>query len=378
MSKRYFVTGATGVVGSALVPLLLEDPNSRIWILMRASDAKHLDQRFQELIAFWDLDPEQAADARRRITPLLGDTDHRHFGLAESCYFGVARQCTHIIHCAGVVRMNLPLELARQHALGSARNVVELAIACQQFGGGPKVEFVSTVGVAGRLNGLIPETWITQAREFHNTYEQSKAEAEVYLREQIDLHRLSVTVHRPSMVVGDSQTGKIIHFQIFYYLCEFISGRQTFGILPSFGDAGLDTVPVDYVASVLKWSADQGEATAGRIFHLSSGADAIPLRELRSLVLERFSSQQVKIRSGINLPSVFFTAILAGIVPVLPDRLRRRVKAVPVFIDYLRDRLIFDNAQTLSFLAAHSGPTLLSTNQYIRTVVNAYVRTKYG
>ncbi len=155
--------------------------------------------------------------------------------------------------------MNLELEVARQHALGSAKNIVELALACEASGSLQKIEYVSTVGVAGRMPGILPESWITQPREFHNTYEQAKAEAEDYLREQIEQHNLPVTVHRPSMVVGDSKTGKIIHFQVFYYLCEFIAGRRTLGILPYFGDAVVDTVPVDYVAQVIKWSSDQGK-----------------------------------------------------------------------------------------------------------------------
>ena len=51
---------------------------------------------------------------------------------------------------------------------------------------------------------------------------------------------LPATIHRPSMVVGDSQTGKVIHFQVFYHLCEFLSGRRTLGIVPDTGDAALD------------------------------------------------------------------------------------------------------------------------------------------
>ena len=31
---------------------------------------------------------------------------------------------------------------------------------------------------------------------------------------------LPITVHRPSMVVGEAQNGRVIHFQVFYHLCE--------------------------------------------------------------------------------------------------------------------------------------------------------------
>ena len=174
MAKKYFVTGATGTIGSALIPLLLEDPSSQVWALMRADSSEHLKKRLEELIAFWEMDESQAQDARRRIIPLLGDTYQRKFALSGDVYTEISNQCTNIIHCAGIVRMNLSLAEARQHALGSAQNIVELALACQASGPLQKIEYVSTVGVAGRMPGIVPETWITQSRKFHNTYEQSK------------------------------------------------------------------------------------------------------------------------------------------------------------------------------------------------------------
>lgn len=378
MQKKYFITGATGAVGSALIPLILEESDCLLWLLLRADSEDHLTDRLNELIAFWNMDNGKAADVRRRIVAVRGDTDQINFAMTEEQYAEIVRQCTHIIHCAGVVRMNLPLEVARQHALGSAKNVVKLALACKA-NCLQKIEFVSTVGVAGRTNGLIPETWITQPRTFHNTYEQSKAEAESYLQEQIERHDLPITVHRPSMVVGDSQTGKIIHFQIFYYLCEFISGRQSLGILPSLRDAVLDTVPVDYVAASIKWSADHEVESSGKIFHLCSGPDdAIRLSELRNIVLEQFRSQGLKLPVAFSMPSAFFTVILNTITPFLSEKMRRPLKALPIFLDYLQDRQLFDNEKTLAFFAERSGPKLLPTGAYIKTIINAYIHRKYS
>jgi thioester reductase-like protein len=375
MGKKYFVTGATGAIGSALIPLLLEDQNSQVWALMRAESCEHLKRRFDELITFWEMNHEQAQDARRRIIPLLGDTDKSKYALPEDVYAEIANQCTHIIHCAGVVRMNLALEVARQHALGSAISIVELALACQASGSLQKIEYVSTVGVAGRMPGILPETWIVQPREFHNTYEQSKAEAEDYLHEQITLHNLPVTVHRPSMVVGDSKTGKIIHYQIFYYLCEFIAGRRTFGILPYLGDAALDTVPVDYVAQVIKWSTEQGISTAGKIFHLCSGPDfSTPLSKLQKIVRTMMKMNGIKLPLIVSVPAVFFTLILKLIAPLITEPFRRPMKALPIFMDYWADRQLFDNKQTLDYLGKQLGPESAETNIYLDKVLSKYLK----
>jgi len=377
MAKKYFVTGATGVIGSALVPMLMEDQDCQVWALIRAGSPEHLDTRLEELFAFWDMVPEWGKRARRRIIPLLGDTDKSKFALSDDVYAEITYQCTHIIHCAGNVRMNLALEVARQHALGSAQNIVELALACQASGSLQKIEYVSTVGVAGRMPGILPETWITQPREFHSTYEQAKAEAEDYLREQIEQHNLPVTVHRPSMVVGDSKVGKVIHFQVFYYLCEFIAGRRTFGILPYFGDVVLDIVPVDYVAQVIKWSSEQGKGTADKILHHCSGPKfSIRLTQLQKIVRATMKKHGVKLPLMILVPSVLYTPLLKLVTPLVPEKMRRSIKTLPIFLDYLGESNLFDNKDTIAYLKKQSGPELPPILNYLETVFSIYLNTK--
>lgn len=134
-----------------------------------------------------------------------------------------ARSAPTSSHAAGSVRMNLPFEQVRHGSVDSARHILELAEECKKIRQGVKVEFVSTVGVAGRRPGVLPESWITEPRAFqneprafHNTYEQAKAEAEAeagwLVRQAVEEQGLPVTVHRPNMMVEDSRTGKIIHF----------------------------------------------------------------------------------------------------------------------------------------------------------------------
>ena len=47
------VTGATGVIGSELVPLLLERPDCRVRLILRAKSQDHLRSRLAELAAYW-------------------------------------------------------------------------------------------------------------------------------------------------------------------------------------------------------------------------------------------------------------------------------------------------------------------------------------
>jgi thioester reductase-like protein len=377
MKFKYFVTGATGAVGSALIPLLLENKNNKIWVVIRCEPDKKVEDRLEELIKFWEMNNAQAVDARQRVFPLKGDTDQESFALAPTTYLKISQECTHIIHCAGVVRMNLPIEEARQHAVTATENVVKLALACKATGNPlKKIEFVSTVGVGGCLPGVLPEKWITEPREFHNTYEQAKAEAEDYLKVQIQQHQLPVTVHRPSMVVGDSVTGKIIHFQVFYYICEFLSGRRSFGLLPSFGNVRLDTVPVDYVAEVLRWSSLQ-PSSVGKILHICSGAnDAINLTELQKLVRKKMIQNNSKLPSLKSLPVFMFTLFLKVISIFITGKAKRALKTVPVFLNYLKDYQGFDNQQTKQYIENAGGPKLANKNIYLVNVLNNYLQKK--
>lgn len=378
MSNIYFVTGATGAVGSALVPLLLEDPNNRIWIVLRGETDVKVQARLEELIVYWEMNVSQAVDARLRVFPLKGDTDLPKFDLTDEIYEKIARECTHIIHCAGVVRMNLPIEIARQHSVSSTKNIVELAKASKSFGNHlKKIEFVSTVGVGGCMRGVLPETWITTPREFHNTYEQAKAEAEDFLKEQINLYQLPVTVHRPSMVVGDSRTGKIIHYQVFYHICEFLTGRRSFGILPVLGNVCLDTVPVDYVAEVLRWSALQENQT-GNILHLCAGPeDSIQLVELQKMVREMMENNKLKMPKLISLKIFLFDLLFKAIGLFTTGKTKRSIKTIPFFLNYLKVFQGFGNQETKKILYQSSGPKLSDKNIYLKIVLNNYIKKNY-
>src|SRR6185503_1340820 len=113
-----------------------------------------------------------------------------------------------------------------------------------------------------RMRGLVPEELLT-GQAFHNTYESSKAEAERLVLAAID-GGLPVTIHRPSMVVGDSRTGKAIRPQVFQFLAGFLAGGQTAGFVPKLTGVQLDTVPSDYVAAAIHWASRTPKAT-GRI-----------------------------------------------------------------------------------------------------------------
>jgi thioester reductase-like protein len=345
--KTYFVTGASGAVGSAVVEELLRDPDVRLKLLIRAKSAQELAERLRGLLGYWGIADGTAA---ARIEALAGDTTRPMLGLPEEVYVRLASECTHVIHSAGVVRMNLPIEEARRSAVGAAREVIALARRAAMDGHLEKVEFVSTVGVGGRLPGTLPERWIHEPRGFHNTYEQCKAEAEVDVEAAVK-EGLPITVHRPSMVVGDSRTGRIIHFQVFYHLAEFLSGARTRGILPDPGATQLDIVPCDYVAKAIVWSS-RSESTRGSVLHLCAGPGlSLTIARLREMVRIAFVGHGRVLPRPVTVPSWLFRAAIPAVGAVAPERDRRALSTLPIFLDYMAEAQSFGNPQTVARLS---------------------------
>lgn len=370
----YFLTGGTGAVGSAIVPLLLEAPNTEVRLLLRAESDAALAQRVKSLSGFWGW--TDSSDKQARVKAYRGDAALQNFSLPDEQYAELAGECTHIIHSAGTVRMNLTIEDARRSAVGSAQATVNFARRLAAGGRLRKFEYVSTVGIAGKRPGALPEIWMDEPRDFHNTYEQAKAEAEEIVRSAIANEGLPVTVHRPSMVIGDSRDGRIIHFQIFYFICEFLSGRKTLGLYPNFGEVRLDVIPVDWVAEAIV-AASRDPQTAGRIFHLCSGPQLAPrLEELKTNVRTAFKAHGLSVPPGIRLPRKWFAALARLAARLAPASQRKALATLPIYLDYLADRQGFDNAEYIAWLASR-GMSAPRSEDYLPAVLDSYLNKRH-
>jgi thioester reductase-like protein len=367
--KTYFLTGATGVVGSAVAARVIAEGDARLILLLRAGSDSELASRLTELWRFWAQGHEPSGN---RVEAVRGDITQPNLGMEQAAYDRIVRECTHIIHCAASVRMNLPIDEARRSAVLAAQSILALGEIAQASGILEKIEYVSTVGVGGRRPGPLPERWITEARRFHNSYEQAKAEAEVVVARAV-AKGSPVTVHRPSMVVGESRTGRVIHFQVFYHLVEFLSGRRTLGLIPAPGPTRLDLVPTDYLANAIFWSSRQSK-TSGRILHLCSGPEcAVPLLELRKRVRIKFRAAGIKVPRSLMLPAGAFRASIPLLRAFAPERQRRALSTLPTFLDYLAEDQSFSNAETIPLLGG-AGITLPRASEFLDPVLDYYLR----
>lgn len=373
--RHILVTGSTGALGSTVTRLLLtQQPHSSLTLLLRASSTEHLHQRALELGRFWNLDIAGLTRAGR-LQFLAGDVTQPRLGIDAAAYDQLTHTVTHLLHLAGDVRLNHSLEQARLHAVGSMQHVLAFCEAGRTAGTFTKLEYASTVGVAGRHTGLVPETPLTGPRTYHNTYEQAKAEAEALLLQAMD-RGLQATIHRPSMIVGDSATGQIIHFQIFYHLCEWLAGRKTGGWLPALGDWKLDVVPVDYVARAIVLSMDHPDF-AGRILHLCSGPQhARRLADLSQQVRQIMTRRGLKLPALKQVPRPLLRALIPLVSPLVGEKPRKALRSLPPLLDYLEDCPGFGNTHTCALLQQHS-LALPDPELFIPRVLEHYLSCKH-
>lgn len=370
---KVFLTGGTGTLGSALIGPLLKTGAS-ITLLIRARDDQHLTQRLSELKTF----TSQAYPELDRslwdthVSGFRGDVELDNSGLHEGALSQLQSSITHIIHCAASVKLNMSVTQAERACLIPTLNILKLAKTWHHSGVLKKVEYVSTVGVLGRGGPILTEDFLFSDRRFHNTYESTKAACEVHVHKAI-VEGLPITVHRPSMVIGDSKTGHVKSFQVFYHLAEFLTGQKTWGVLPNIDDFKLDLVPNDYVANTIISSCGQLQ-WVGKVLHLCAGSQhSVTLGQLRNLIASSWQS------AGIDLPvirRINTTAFIAAtklMTLLSPPELRKKLQTLPYFLDYLGEKQSFSNSHTLQLLSAVD-QSFPPPNEFIRHSLRYYLQ----
>jgi thioester reductase-like protein len=267
MHKHFFITGGTGLVGRNLLPRLLKKfPNSTITLLVRAESDAGATRR-AHVIADKIAAEDGVADARQRIDAMRGDIGLDHLGLSAKHRERIVIETTHIIHGAATVRFDHPIEEARELNCGGTRKALALAQQCSDTGKLERFVYLGSSSVSGQRSGHVHEHELEMGQKFFNTYEQSKNESERIVRNQFE--RIPCTVFRPSIIIGDSRTGKTSTFNVIYIPLRLVQkGLLTY--VPGTPDTLMDLVPVDWVDDAMVHILAKPESVSG-VFHITAG-----------------------------------------------------------------------------------------------------------
>lgn len=327
--------------------------------------------------------PLPRGDARRaRVRALAGDITRPRLGLSEAAFAELAACTVAIYHGAATVRFDLPLDEARHTNVDGTRELLALARAAHAVGRLSRLHYIGTAYVAGDRPGRIQEDDLEAGQGFHNTYEQTKYEAEILVRAALrgdgGAAPLPVTIYRPSIVVGDSSSGVTSSFKVMYWPLK-VFARGLIPIVPASRAGVVDLVPVDFVVKAIL-ALGRSPASLGRTYHLAAGPEhATTIGAAMDVAADFFH-----VYKPLFVPIETFERWVRPLLRlVMRGKRRRALDTGRVYVPYLSHGAMFDTSHTRADLracAAAGQPALEvpDVRQYFLTLLRYCVESDWG
>jgi thioester reductase-like protein len=270
--KNVFVTGATGFLGSHLAARLLED-GYKVIALARGSKTAFPKARVEDVLR------EVGISNFENLEVVEGDISQPALGLNRDAEQRILSVVDEVWHCAASLSFEQEDrdEIFRMNVDGT-RHLIDLVKQTRTR----RLQHVSTAYVAGNRTDAT-ESEIHVGQIFRNAYEESKCRAELLIAEEHRKGSIVATVYRPSIVIGDSKTGRITHFHGVYAFIRALWAalerlrRRTPDVdvvhLPlrvlGVETQTLNFVPIDYVVDGMVAISQQPESVGGT-YHLTN------------------------------------------------------------------------------------------------------------
>ena len=262
-----FVTGATGLLGTYLVRDLLK-AKRQLALLIRSSAKSSAEARAATLLEHC---AHELGSNFPRPVIIDGDLTAPDLGISPTAKDWIAVHCDTVLHRAASLTFNATAGTQGEPWLSNLQGTQQVLELCRQTGVGT-FHYVSTAYVCGTRRGRILESETDLGQSYSNDYETSKAQAELAVK---NAHFLKhVTIYRPGIIMGDSQSGYTPTFHGFYVplkllssllsraaavasttdeLREFsrFSGLRLIEVLNLSGRERKNFVPVDWVSKVM-------------------------------------------------------------------------------------------------------------------------------
>lgn len=236
INKTIFVTGFPGFIAERLVTRLAKK-DVQFFVLVQQQFVEKAIAAIEQIVEKTDAELENFA-------LIEGDITKENLGIADEDLETIRGETTDIFHLAAVYDLAVAKDLATRVNLEGTKNVNDFARSIENLN---RYNYISTCYVAGKRKGNILESDLEHDAGFRNHYEETKYLAE---REVEDLkEELPVTIFRPSVVVGDSQTGEAVKYDGIYYLIQYLRKSPNFLRFINVGNRNvrLNLVPVDFV-----------------------------------------------------------------------------------------------------------------------------------
>ena len=257
---QILLTGATGFLGAFLLHELLRRTGATIYCLVRSADAEAGMQRIERNLAAYIPGSDTS---RSRIIPVVGDLSQPLLGLPPRRFDGLAAEIDTIYHNGAAVNWISSYSRLKPANVQGTHEILRLASR-----GAPKrVHVVSSLSVfpliGNPLGKLVREQdSVDHGGVLYGGYTQSKWVAEK-LAEVARSRGVPVTIYRPGIITGHSQTGA---WNTDDFMSRLIKSWIELGSAPDL-DGATDMTPVDYVSKAII-HLSLSDRTHGKVFHL--------------------------------------------------------------------------------------------------------------
>jgi nucleoside-diphosphate-sugar epimerase len=203
-----FLTGGTGFLGSHIGAELLRRGHE-VTFLARGDRRQPAAERVDRVLRWHGVGPA----ARQRARVVEGEITAPRLGMESELHRTLRGRIDQIVHCASDTSF---VERHRQQV--TAANVdgmchlLDFAAESRPRA----LHHLSTAYVAGRRSGLCREE-LVRGVTFHNVYEETKCAGEWLAWERCRAEGIRLTIYRPSIVYGHSQSGRTFRFNALYY-----------------------------------------------------------------------------------------------------------------------------------------------------------------
>src|ERR1700754_1340088 len=344
--ETFFITGFPGFIANRLLERLARKECNFI-LLVQPSLAAHAYEEIDRIASL-------AGRSIAEFQIVEGDIAEPKLALNAPDLELVQQEATRVFHLAAVYDLAVPEDVALRVNVGGTRNVVELARSLPHL---KQFHHVSTCYVAGKREGVILESELRHDAGYRNYYEESKYRAEL----EVDSAKadLPVTIYRPSVVCGDSQTGETGKYDGVYFLIHYLLKWPRMLSLINIGNhkVSLNLVPVDFVVDAMAALAFDQNAI-GKTVQLS---DSSPLstNELFNAIARSANGK----RSRITAPATWVRFFL--MLPPSPKITGLPHSAVPYFFV----KQLYDSTQAQALLKPH-GIECPQFPGYVDNIVN--------
>lgn len=281
---------------------------------------------------------EFATALGEHVQVIEGDVCDMDLGLSGQEFSDLANRVTTIHHLAAIYYHGVDKQTTLQVNIEGSRGIIAFARECRHL---RRLIHWSTAFVSGKRKGVVLEEDLDDSRGFNNYWEESKFRAERLAR---DAQRtLPVTVVRPSIIIGHSESGRIDEFEGPHSpIMSAIRGGKGLRLpLPARSTAPLHVVPIDFVtraAAIL----GRDQRAAGGTFHLTDN-NPLPAKRIFELVSELASRRAPP---AMVSPSLVRTLLRT---PGL-ERITRAPRAV---LDSLDHQCLYNSRNATRILADH-------------------------